>query len=315
MKRRAELRFVDVFQSYELFRHLGEFLPASDLFQLLDTCTFLKSFQKKLQTDRFLTQRVKAYLANAGLSLVGTFSGSSLLHALNGGDWRPRDVDVFVHADDFRGDLSTVQPIRDEMNGNPSYLKPYQDRTIFALAHSWQSGRLVQHIILNVPVRTHVEEHFTLDFLKNAFDGHLLEIQAKQSLQSRSSDVHNRGTIYKPLEWLYRYTCRGYHLAGFTITPLEVSEKRILKLSFDGEDCFFIHKKELPQESLRDTSLVEWTWDYVPLWGYKMSDWRHLKRESFEQLEQRCKNGKIKIIHYLHALVRHFPNPLHREGR
>lgn len=288
MKRRAELRFVDVFQSYDLFRYLGEFLPASDLFQLLDTCTFFCKQKQKLKTDRFLTERVKAYLANAGLSLVGTFSGSCLLHALNGGNWMPRDVDVFVHANDFRGNLSSVQPIRDELNDEPSYLKPYQDRTIFALAHSWQSQRLVQHVLLNVPVATHVEKRFTLDFLKNTFDGHLLEIKAKQSLQNRSSKVHNHDTIYKPLEWLYRYTCRGYQLADFTITPLEVSEKRILKLSFDGQDCFFIHKNELHWEVQHDPSIREWALlgDYVPLWGYKVFD-----RKIFEQLEKAVKSA------------------------
>lgn len=234
-KRKRETELTDVFATWDLFRELACFLPAAELFCLLDTCRTFRVFAERVRRSKLLTQRVMNALKNWNVPTPSkdlVLSGSLLLAALNGDSWTPHDADFYTMNPEAR--LPQVITVWSRGRHYMAFCADlYKSESIVevVMAKAQNDLRHIQLIRLNIPPVDHVVNEYDLDFLKNTFDGQQVIIHRKQQFQVRASKPHNASQIKHPMHRFAKYVGRGYTVSGFRIEPFTYRGFKLRKLT------------------------------------------------------------------------------------
>lgn len=193
-------------QNRPLCKYFAEFLPAGSIFALNRTCREWNSVCSTWKKEKLLTNRIKKMLLQKGiddnwlqaiLESNCVITGSSLLRALQGGNWESKDIDIFSPYQNPK----LLAFARDQEELEVTNVITY-DISRFDVAR-FELNKSEIEVISPVSYIDEMDlekfnptEEFDFDFLKNSFDGKNLIIRCTDSLihESSSIKVTERGT-------------------------------------------------------------------------------------------------------------------------
>ena len=214
-----------------LANYWATFLPAGTIFALVRTSHQWRWYGENWRRNRLLTKRLIATLppglAERLCDLHTTLSGSSVLRAIEGGNWTANDLDLYTLKNDgqlLTNYLKSLQPT--EVKG-----QVYEDLAIPDVLTYIIGDRSYQHIsIPGQSVSQYVVEKYDLSFLSNTYNGRMLVVADVPALishetkfvpnQTQHPETTADSLYVKYYERIVKYQSRGYTYSNVTIETI-----------------------------------------------------------------------------------------------
>lgn len=229
--------FEKIFSYQPLLKHLCDFTPAADLLSLFDCDKYLHTFGEGMKNEFYFTKRVQHALKkaincekvySALLAAPVNISGSFVLWALNGGNWNPGDIDIFI--DEDMADSTRVKNFRKSCE----HVIPTSNRYEFAPEE--ENNTAIKNVCIvhytddDKKEKTHLQliycdnalkniKNFDLNFLKNVYNPKLgFTIHCRKNFMERESEpkidyekTPSNDWFKKIVKRARKYTKRGYN--------------------------------------------------------------------------------------------------------
>jgi hypothetical protein len=185
---------------------LGGFLSAPEVFSLRLCSRACFAVTNAWKVQKLLTGRVRALLSKLlGLDAQGldqffatlrrhdgVVSGSSLLCALTGDSWQPRDCNILLPGNlatfyAFEKELRTLFEVCGECSGTAFAANEISMYCSLEIRHKTGRKWRLTLLLTPEPAAQWILEESEFDFLKNTFDGVDLVVHDMQSVRTRTS--------------------------------------------------------------------------------------------------------------------------------